>query len=321
MKRVLGTTALAASIALLTVGCAADFSGSTVNERGYTGMESVEAAGDGGFVQDYAAEELGDLDDVEVGSHVIVTGYMTILTDKPAEAAKEYAAAIKEIGGYADSEWQYNSGADSQSDITLRVPADKFDEAVEIAEGFGKVQDKNVSREDVSAQVVDLEARKQALQDSLERLTELMGEAQTVSDLLEAENMKTQRQAELDSLVAQLDWYQDQTQMSTLSVTFTKQATVTTGFSWDRAVQMLKESFEFLIYALVVLLPWAAVGTGVAFLIRALVKRGRRRKASAPAQPTAQPKASPTAACSQELASEETPPTSPTSDEKGSEEG
>ena len=320
MKRVTGTTLLAATIAMMTVGCAADFSDSAVGEMDYAGAETANAMGDVEVAQDFAGEEFGDLGDVEVGSHVIVTGRMTILTDKPAEAAKEYAAAIKEIGGYADSEWQYNSGADSQSDVTLRVPADKFDEAVELAEGFGKVQDKNVSREDVSAQVVDLEARKQALQDSLERLTELMGEAQTVSDLLEAENMKTQRQAELDSLVAQLDWYQDQTQMSTLSVTFTKQATVTTGFSWDRAVQMLKESFEFLAYALVVLLPWAVVGTGLAFLIRALVKRGRRRKANAPAKPTAPPVASPSV-YNQQHPAEDAPPASPTGDEKGPEEG
>ncbi|MFK4834445.1 DUF4349 domain-containing protein [Microbacterium sp. ZW T2_14] len=178
--------------------------------------------------------------------------------------------------------------------ITVRVPADQLSDVVSELDDVGEVTATNLSRQDVTGQTVDLEARIDAAQASVDRLTELMGQAQNVADLIAAEAALSERQALLESYQQQLEMLDDQVAMSTLSVTVVPDVETVTadpaGFGdglaagWNGLVATLNG----IVVAIGFLLPWLAVAAVAALIVWGVVRlvRGRRR-ARADAAPAA----------------------------------
>ena len=69
---------------------------------------------------------------------------------------------------------------------------------------------------------LDLQARVDAAQASVDRLTQLMSQAGSLADLIAAESALAERQATLESYQQQLKYYDEQVAMSTLTVTLTE---------------------------------------------------------------------------------------------------
>src|SRR5699024_3349409 len=130
-----------------------------------------------------------------------------------------------------------------------------------------------------------LDARISALEVSTERLEDIMGEADSAADLLEAEKALSERQGELESLVAQRDDLEDQVSMSTLEVELreTDSGGDRGGFAeWFGALgTTLVASAGGLVLVLAALLPWVVViGIPGFFITRWLIRRNRKRKAA-----------------------------------------
>jgi hypothetical protein len=179
--------------------------------------------------------------------------------------------------------------------ITVRVPADQLQDVVDELDDVGEVTATNLSRQDVTAQTIDLEARIDAAQASVDRLTALMAQAQSVADLISAEAALSERQALLESYQQQLEMLDDQVAMSTLSVTVVPSIERVTadpaGFGdglaagWNGLVATLNG----IVIALGFLLPWLAVAAVVALIVWGVVRlvRGRRRRRADAAPPAA----------------------------------
>src|SRR5690606_36878029 len=117
-------------------------------------------------------------------------------------------------GGVVDSTMPYPAPTEGAW-VTVRVPADQLSAVVDELAGLGEVTATNISRQDVTEQTVDLQARIDAAQASVDRLTELMTQAQNVGDLIAAESALAERQATLESYQQQLEMLDDQVAMST----------------------------------------------------------------------------------------------------------
>ena len=179
--------------------------------------------------------------------------------------------------------------------ITVRVPADQLQDVVDELDDVGEVTATNLSRQDVTEQTIDLEARIDAGQASVDRLTALMAQTQSVADLISAEAALSERQALLESYQQQLEMLDDQVAMSTLSVTVVPKIEPVTadpaGFGdglaagWNGLVATLNG----IVIALGFLLPWLAVAAVVALIVWGVVRlvRGRRRRRADAAPPAA----------------------------------
>ena len=144
------------------------------------------------------------------------------------------------------------------------------------------MQNSTTFNEDVTQQVTDLDARIKVLEDSITRLQDLMDQATSVDELIAAENGLTQRQAELDSLTAQLEWLDSQVSMSTLNVSFSTDVD-SAGFSLGKAWQIFLKSLEVVGYGLLVALPWLVVAAIIFLLVRwGLAKRRAKLAAGTP---------------------------------------
>ncbi len=103
--------------------------------------------------------------------------------------------------------------------LSVEVPAQSYDEAIEAARATGEVVQLQQSAYDVGSQITDVDARIEALESSLARLTALMDDATGISDVVALEAAIAARQSELDSLRAQQRELANQTSMSGISLT------------------------------------------------------------------------------------------------------
>lgn len=244
------------------------------------GVSSAEsAASDTAMTFDANESAAGDTASGSIsGPLLIVTGDATVVVSDPAEAAEGFQEVVKDLGGTVDSTWESNTDYDRSSSVTVRVPSDKFEELTAHLPEFGEVEFQNTSSVDVGQQYVDLDARVSALEDSLKRLQALADQAETTEELLQAEDMLTSRQADLDSLRQQLQWLDDQVAMSTLSVTFTTEVVRSEdGFSWEHAWELFVQSVTAFAYLVLVALPWALFAAAIVLLIRWLLSKRRNR--------------------------------------------
>lgn len=237
-------------------------------------VESADSAQQAMAYEDGAAFDLSGQagDQVWVGPVIVVTGDATVTSPDPISAADDFADYVLEMGGRIDSRSTSDPLDEPSASVSARVPSDKFEEVRKGLAEFGSVSSSSIYSEDVTQQSQDLNARVEALEKSISRLQELMDQATTVEELIAAENSLTQRQAELDSLRTQLDWLEDQVQMSSLWVSFVTPKSAP-GFSFGKAWQMFLTSIQVVGYVILVALPWLVL----AGIVAGAIIWGRRR--------------------------------------------
>ena len=247
-------------------------------------MEQFVPSSEGGAVSD-ANSRVDGSDAMQ-----IVTGYLTLTVENPAEAAADVARIVEQAGGRVDARSEQAPDGDikGRAQLTVRIPTTALTATLESLKKLGEVEQLEQDQQNVSSEVRDLESRIKALRTSVDRLIALMAEADTTADLIAIESALSERQANLESLESQKRSLDDLVQLSTYTIHLGTEAdapvdepdTFLSGLAagWDAFVGF----FSFLLVALGVLLPWLALAAVIAVVVVALV---RRRSKSA--QPTA----------------------------------
>ncbi|OAN43379.1 DUF4349 domain-containing protein [Microbacterium sp. H83] len=226
------------------------------------------------------------------GREIIATASATVEVDDISDAADDIAALADSRGGYVEStEVGKSLAIDGTSDpaqvdpgygwISIRVPSAALADVIDDLSDSGEVVSSSISQQDVTSTAIDLRARVDATRASVQRLTELMSQSGSVSELIEAEVALTDRQAQLESYEQQLTALEDQVSLSTLQVQLTRALEPTTadpaGFGdgllagWNGLVV----SLNALVIAVGFVLPWLGVAA-VVVLIVWLLRRARR---------------------------------------------
>lgn len=249
-----------------------------------------------------------DLAQTAVGEdarEIIATAQATVQVKDIPAAAADIAALAEEHGGYVESTevgkamaiddgTQPAPADDGYGWISIRVPSADLTEVIAALGDSGEVLSSSVSKQDVTSTAIDLQARVDSTRASVQRLTELMAQSGSVSELIEAEVALTDRQAQLESYEQQLAALEDQVAMSSLQVQLTRAAAPTTadpaGFGdgllagWNGLVV----SLNALVIAVGFLLPWLAVAA-VVVLVVWLVRRARRTRRAGTTAPEPSP--------------------------------
>lgn len=118
---------------------------------------------------------------------------------------------------------QEESGGDKAT-ITLRVPADKFDSALDQIGKLGTVKSQHKQADDVTDQVVDLDARLATQRASVDRMRALLAKAGSVSEVAQVESELTRREADLESMESRRTTLGGQVALSTVVLEVTKNA-------------------------------------------------------------------------------------------------
>jgi hypothetical protein len=233
---------------------------------------------------------------------VIYTVDLVVEVDDVAAAADEAEAVATRFGGYVQSESTYGppqplpeqpDGADiapappvdgGQAVLVLRVPAERYEQAVAALEDLGTTVSRSRNAQDVTEEVVDVESRIESQEASIDRLQALLAEANDIRDILAIETELTSRLAELESLQSRLEQLSGLTELATITVSLYPPETVVeegTGFvaglqaGWRAFVR----AAELGATAVGALLPFVAFfALLMSPLVIWLVVRGRRNR-------------------------------------------
>ncbi len=103
--------------------------------------------------------------------------------------------------------------------VTMRVPADRLDDAMADLRKLGKLITMSTSAEDVSASIVDIDARIRVLEAEELQLLELLRKASGVSQTLEVRDRLNAVRQEIESHKAQKEYFTSQVDYSTINAT------------------------------------------------------------------------------------------------------
>ena len=145
-----------------------------------------------------------------------------VVTDVESTAGKLRQLA-ESVGGLVT--WESISlpapggrGSQSYSEVVISVPADRLDEVLGLVGTLGEVRDRSVESVDVTDAVLDVDARVKTLRESIARLQELMSRAGSVTEIAAVEAELSQRQADLESMLAQQKNLQNRVAMAPITV-------------------------------------------------------------------------------------------------------
>ncbi|MDO8121186.1 DUF4349 domain-containing protein [Isoptericola sp. b490] len=293
-RRATAPAVVAAVVAGLLAGCTAS-SGASADSASVAGESGSRA--DGGAAPAKPAgtadTSAGQPAQAPAGDRqMIVTGFVTVVVDDPIEKASRVVTAVERRGGYVSARDQQSAGEGRKpyAQITVRVPATRLSEVLDDLSTLGTVEESRLESVEVTAQARDLDARIAATKISIARLQGLLERSATLSDIVEAEQVLTDRQTQLEQLQSQRSALADQVAMSTLTVNLYTDAAVPdeppSGFLSGLAAGW-KALVAFGTGALSVtgvLLPWLAVLGVLILALWPAVRRARRRRAARAAQ-------------------------------------
>ena len=169
--------------------------------------------------------------------------------------------------------------------LTLSVPADKLDTALDQLTKIGTVVRRTASAQDVTAQYVDTESRLKTMRASVARVRALMSRANDIGQVVALEGELSRREADLESLESQLSALKTSVAMSPLTVVLNTPGTAPltdAGFvaglrsGWDA----FTASTRGLLTAIGAVLPFAALGALIAWGIVWWIRRRRTSPAT-----------------------------------------
>ena len=171
--------------------------------------------------------------------------------------------------------------------ITIRVPANRFDEVMErLAAMSVRVSLRSEDAQDVTEEYVGLQARLESMEAARDRLREIMQEAETVEELLLAEQQLAEREAEIAAIQGRLKYLSQAAQLSKIEISLYPAASSqpiaprwqpgeTAREALEGLVKSAQGAVDIVIYFGIAILPWLTVFGLIVFGAYHIAKRYR----------------------------------------------
>lgn len=256
---------------------------------------AMEAAWDsdeaGEFEEEKAASETDvQYSDTQLPSDrmVIKTAYIELEVEegkfedvlfKITNLAEQNGGFVSNTYSYSDSEGNLISG-----NITIRIPHNKYNSAVDRVKDMGEVASISINGQDITQDYVDLESRLRNYEAQQDILLDLMAQSKKVSDSLEVQNELSNVQEQIELIKGKMNYLDDMVSFSTIEVYLYEPEPIKTTSDWG-FVEALKRGlrgavtvFNYIIMVLIVTAPvWILAGIIAIIVWQAIRARNRRR--------------------------------------------
>ena len=294
MERRTWWTAAAALMAALVLGACSSGSDS----GGSTGAADVSAttsvpgdteasadAAAGGEARTAGLDEAAEADPLPAATRsIIYTARLDVEADDAEAAADDATRVVERAGGFVFDQVADLKG-DAEITVTYKVPPTRFDAVIDELSALGEVQTRDVASDDVTGEVVDLEARLATAEASADRLRGLLTGAGSVGELVTVEQALAQRESEVEALSARLRTLAAQVDLATITLELEEPPATDDGDDdgIPGFVAGLKTGAGAFVDAVMVVataagfsLPFAAVAAGISGLVLLMARRRRR---------------------------------------------
>lgn len=237
---------------------------------GYVGQEAVAGTA---HAQDVAAAMVA-------ARKLIRTGQIDLEVAAFPAAAERASAIAGSHGGYvADSKQSRADSGVQRGSLVLRVPAERFADALAALRALGTVRSENVSAQDVTKAYADLETRLRVKRETLERLRDILRkQTGKLQDVLEVEREIARVTEEIEQAEGERRYYDQQIALSTIHVELAEPAPLMTGGAFDVIGEALRESVRVLAGSLAAMVFLAAAGLPWLLLVYVLFRLYRWRR-------------------------------------------
>ena len=222
---------LIAAITLLW-GCgSAEYAGYDAAEPTSMAMEegnvSYEKADSSGAVAG-AASSLSMTPAKQESERLVVrNGSIDLRVDDVSESAAKVEAMVREGGGYIESSNSSGFGtSDPVVNMTVRIPENGFSSALGEIRNMGTVLHETTDAEDVTMQMIDLDARIKTMSAKEETLRSMLTAARNVNDIISIQDQLTNVRTEIEIMSARREKTLRLAKLSTLSITLSKNAVI-----------------------------------------------------------------------------------------------
>jgi len=246
---------------------------------------------------------------------VIKNASLSIVVPDPSSAMKSIVVMAEGMGGFVVNSNIYKTTTSQGlevpiANITIRVPAEKLDQALIQIKALVDDQEIDVLNEDISGQdvtseVTDLESRLRNLEAAEEQLLKIMDNAYQTDDVIIVFRELTSVREEIEMIQGQIKYYRESAQLSAVSIYLQAKAAlepITIG-KWlpgaevQKALQALINGGKFLvnmlIWLVILVVPLlAAIFLPIFFIIRYFRKRKQLKESEKPAQKVKEKKVS-----------------------------
>ncbi len=175
---------------------------------------SGTAGGDGG-----GRDLSGGGNAAPIEQRIIKTGQVSLEVDNVAAVMGEVRSVTDALGGYVGG--SQAGTLEESATLTLRVPADRFEELLARLHELEDVDvvSESTSERDVTREIVDLDARIRNLEASEASYRVLLDRAERIEDILTVQARLDEVRGQIEQLRGQLETVEGQADLSTLTVT------------------------------------------------------------------------------------------------------
>jgi len=167
---------------------------------------------------------LGEAPEIGFERKVIRTADLRVEVQDFDEAYQAALFTVESCGGYVERSSVFTDegrpGTESRriASLVLRIPESAFQTALRDLRSLGEVRGETVEGQDVSAQYYDTQARARTLELKEQRLLEILGEAETVDEILRVENEIWRVREEIERLRSTLKRLDNLVSMSAVNL-------------------------------------------------------------------------------------------------------
>ena len=167
-----------------------------------------------------------------------------------------------------------------EANFDARIPSKSFELFLsELGSVDGKIVNKKINIEDITADYLDVEARLKSKKELEARYIQLLAKATKVTDMLEIEKQLNDQRTEIESVEGRFKFMQHEVANNLLHITVTETKTVTSGF-FGKVLKALSNGWSFFVGFLIVLLtlwPFILFGCTIWFFLRRYLKKQKEK--------------------------------------------
>lgn len=243
------------------------------------------------------SQDDGQIPDKEIPTEqqqrlIIRTGTMNLEVETFGDAETKINELVKSLNGYTSAtSSSQNAAGKKQGAMTIKVPAEKFDELLVKLADIGEISSQNITSSDVTEEYIDLTARLKTERELEQRLISLLDtKAANLSDIIEIEGKLATVRQKIESVQGRMKYLMSQSSYSTLTVNIYEPSLLETssggGFFYEIG-QAFKDGLEgftdvlkIIITAAIALLPLLLFLALLVYVIIRIIKWYNKRKAS-----------------------------------------
>ena len=150
---------------------------------------------------------------------IVRTGNMALVVEDVSAAIDRIAGLADTFEGYVVSSSSWQEGERLVGNITIRVLAERFDDAIRALRGLAvEVTSESTSSKDVTEEYIDLSAKLKNLEATEEQLLRLMEKAERVEDILDIQRELSRTRGEIEQTKGRMQYLERTSDTSLIEV-------------------------------------------------------------------------------------------------------